>query len=127
MKSSDTRLNWRRYQPADEREYELYSQAYRRSYQFLVAFIISIAGFYKIASMDNHLTSVVIYGLLMIYVIGGLLLAEWVGSRVFIGQQVSFSKKRLIGIESKLFSGMAILVVYILFSYILVGGLTTWI
>jgi len=94
MKQSATRLNWRLYLPADEREYELYSTAYRRSYSFLVGILISVLGFYKVATNTGHLDASFIYLLLLLYISVGFLLAELVGSRVFVGQEVSFSKKR---------------------------------
>lgn len=94
MKKSSTRLNWRTYLPADEREYELYSTAYRRSYSFLVGVLLSVYGFYKMITITNHLSPSLISLLLIVYILIGFILAEFVGSRAFVGHEVSFSKKR---------------------------------
>lgn len=94
MKQSSTRLNWRTYLPADEREYELYSIAYRRSYSFLVGVLLSVVGFYKVATVTENLRPPMLHILLLVYILIGFLLAEFVGSRVFVGHDVSFSKKR---------------------------------
>lgn len=94
MRKSSTRLNWRAYLPADEREYELYSIAYRRSYSFLVGVLLSVVLFFDFVTMNDNLPSSLVQVFLCIYVIVGFLLAEFVGGRVFVGKDVSFSKKR---------------------------------
>lgn len=124
MKQSSTRLNWRSYLPADEREYELYSIAFRRSYSFLGGVLISVPGFYKMASLNETLPASLIFIFLLVYILVGFILAEFVGSRVFVGQDVSFSKKRpAIGMGEGTWSGLAILTGFIFVSFGIVAYL----
>lgn len=128
MKTSFIRLNWRAYLPADEREYELYSIAYRRSYSFLVGVLISVPGFYKIASINSTLPASLIFIFLLVYTLVGFILAEFVGSRVFVGHDVSFSKKRpAIGMGEGTWSGFAILFgfMFVAFVFVTVAYLAT--
>lgn len=114
MKKSLTRLNWRTYLPADEREYELYSIAYRRSYSFLVGVLLSIFGVHKMVTITDNLPSQLISILLLVYILIGFVLAELVGSRVFVGQDVSFSKKReAFKMVEGTWSGAALLLGYV--------------
>lgn len=126
MTKSPTRLNWRSYLPADEREYELYSVAYRRSYSFLVGVLISILGFYKAATVTENLRPGMIYILLLVYILVGFLLAEFVGSRVFVGQEVSFSKKRpTFSMVEGTWSGLLLLIGFMLVAFSVVAFLAT--
>lgn len=125
MKPSPTRLNWRTYLPADEREYELYSLAYRRSYSFLVGVLISVLGFYKIATVSDHLNTSLVYVPLVVYVLVGFILAEFVGSRVFVGQEVSFSKKRpAFSFVEGTWGGLMLLLGYMCIAFFLMTALT---
>lgn len=89
---SKSRLYWRSYQPADEREYELYSKAYRQAYHFLVGLVVSVPIFYHFVS--QNLNSELVYLATFIYISLGVFLAEWVGGRALIGHDISFTTKR---------------------------------
>lgn len=92
MNKSKIRLSWRAYQAADEREYELYSRAYRQAYHFLVGLVVSVPIFYHF--VIQNLNSELVYLVTFIYISLGVFLAEWVGGRALIGHDISFTTKR---------------------------------
>lgn len=125
MKASLTQLNWRTYLPADEREYELYSKAYRRSYSFMCGLLLSIIFFYQGATSGEGLNPATTRVLLLVYILVGFILAEWAGSRVFVGHEVSFSKKRpAFSLVEGTWSGLFVLIVYVALATFMVTWLS---
>lgn len=118
-------LDWISYQPVDEREYALYSLAYRHVYQFLVGVTVSVPMFYHFASQT--VASWLAYTLSFSYVFLGLMLGQWVSGKVFVGHEVSFSKKQPVFKTTNL-TGLSIVVLlgFIFISYFAVGTLGIW-
>jgi hypothetical protein len=116
-------LNWRAYQPADEREQAIFNQAHQRAHRFMCGVLIGVILFFQVS--QDVAAPLVEFGV-FIYAILGYLLSEWVGGRVFKGQEVSFKQLRGFNQGSQFWQDLVLLVAFLFLCYLamgLLGGL----